>query len=169
MIDTDGYRLNVGIVLCNQNSQVLWARRIGQNAWQFPQGGMMHEETSEQALYRELWEEIGLQPQHVEILGKTSDWLYYRLPEHLVRTGSKPLCIGQKQIWFLLKLVADENSVNLNRTDAPEFDHWRWVDFWHPLSEVVEFKRDVYRKALEEFASLLQISQKTSASARKYR
>ncbi|MDH5547755.1 MAG: RNA pyrophosphohydrolase [Gammaproteobacteria bacterium] len=155
MIDEEGYRQNVGIVLCNKHSQVLWARRIGQDAWQFPQGGILSEESPEQALFRELWEEIGLAQTHVEILASTPDWLRYRLPRHLIRHGSKPLCIGQKQIWFLLRLIGDETHISLDQTNNPEFDDWRWVDFWHPLNEVVSFKRDVYESALSEFAPLL--------------
>lgn len=150
IIDEDGFRLNVGIIVCNQQQQLLWARRIGQNAWQFPQGGILPEESPEQALYRELWEEVGLLEQDVEIISGTQGWLHYRLPKHLIRRGNRPLCIGQKQRWFLLRLLSDENTIQLNRCHTPEFDHWRWVDYWHPLEEVVSFKKQVYQEALEE-------------------
>ena len=159
MIDQDGFRLNVGIILCNQDDKLLWARRIGQDAWQFPQGGILADESHEQALYRELWEEIGLQQQHVEIVASTPDWLHYHLPKHLIRHGSKPLCIGQKQIWYLLRLISSEEHINVNQTSNPEFDGWRWVDFWHPLTEVVSFKHDVYHSALSTFAPLLSVKQ----------
>ena len=155
MIDEQGYRLNVGIMLCNDNGHLLWARRIGQDAWQFPQGGIREEETAEQALYRELHEEIGLQEQHVEIIASSRDWLRYRLPSHLLRHEQKPLCIGQKQRWFLLRLVGEDQDVCLDISQRPEFDYWRWVEYWHPLKEVVSFKRDVYESALKEFESLL--------------
>lgn len=155
MIDPDGFRPNVGIILSNRDGHVLWARRIGQEAWQFPQGGINRDETPEQALYRELGEEIGLAPEHVEIVGATKGWLRYRLPKRLVRHNTNPVCIGQKQVWFMLRLVGDEQAVRLDSSDRPEFDSWRWVDYWYPLDEVVAFKRKVYQRALEELAPLL--------------
>ncbi|MDH5300730.1 MAG: RNA pyrophosphohydrolase [Gammaproteobacteria bacterium] len=156
LIDENGYRLNVGIILCNQHHQLLWARRIGQEAWQFPQGGVRPRESAEQALFRELHEEVGLEPPQVEILGTTSDWLHYQLPERLIRYSSKPLCIGQKQRWFLLRLLGSDHDIRLDRAEKPEFDHWKWVDYWQPLSEVVDFKRDVYQRALAELEPLLR-------------
>lgn len=153
MIDADGFRPNVGIMLANAQGEVLWARRIGQNGWQFPQGGINDGESAEDALYRELHEEIGLQPDHVEMLACTRGWLRYRLPERLVRrreTG--PVCIGQKQKWFLLRMLADDSAVRMDLGDKAEFDHWRWVSYWYPLGQVVSFKREVYRRALKELA-----------------
>ncbi len=154
MIDLDGYRANVGIILNNQDGKLLWARRIGQEAWQFPQGGIQPNETLEDAMFRELREEVGLEPRHVAILGRTNDWLRYRLPKGLIRHQSKPLCIGQKQIWFLLELQGEESDVRLDASDQPEFDHWRWVDYWAPLEEIVQFKRNVYKHALAELEPL---------------
>ncbi|WP_399360831.1 RNA pyrophosphohydrolase [Thiohalobacter thiocyanaticus] len=155
MVDPDGYRPNVGIILSNREGELLWARRLGQNAWQFPQGGIRTDETPEEALYRELHEEVGLSPLHVEIIGATRGWLRYRLPDRYIRRHSRPLCIGQKQVWFLLRLLGEEGDVRLNATDHPEFDDWRWVDYWRPLHEVVPFKRGVYKRALRELAPLL--------------
>lgn len=155
MIDSQGYRPNVGIILCNQSNQLLWARRIGQDAWQFPQGGIRDDETPEQALYRELWEEVGLGAGQVDMLAATPGWLRYRLPKSLVRFDEKPVCVGQKQVWFLLRFTGDEGQVNLACSTKPEFDGWRWVDYWYPLKEVVDFKRAVYEKALEEFAPVV--------------
>ena len=158
MIDSDGFRPNVGIIVLGEplagQAQVLWAKRIGQQAWQFPQGGIKRCETPEQACYRELDEELGLLPDHVEVLGVTRDWLRYRLPKHLVRRGRRPLCIGQKQRWFLLRLRAAGSSVRLDAGERPEFDDWRWVDYWQPAQDVVFFKREVYRLALEELAPM---------------
>lgn len=155
MIDADGFRPNVGIILANAVPQVLWAKRIRQEAWQFPQGGIQRNETPEQALYRELNEELGLKPEHVEVLGVTSDWLRYRLPSRLIRRGRHPVCIGQKQKWFLLRMKCEECLVNFNATEHPEFDGWRWVDYWQPVQDVVAFKREVYRGALNQLAPLL--------------
>ncbi len=155
MIDSEGFRANVGIVLSNDAGQVFWAKRIGQDAWQFPQGGIKADESAEVAMYRELREEVGLLPEHVEIVGCTNDWLKYWLPEKFIRQNSMPLCIGQKQIWYLLKLVADETNVNLSYSGEPEFDHWEWIDYWSPARKIIDFKRNVYQQALDEFAPFL--------------
>lgn len=155
MIDFDGYRPNVGIVICNRKGQVLWAKRYGQNSWQFPQGGINDNETPEQAMYRELYEEVGLSKKDVKVLYVSKYWLRYKLPKRLLRHDSKPMCIGQKQRWFLLQLTSEDKSVNMNSTKSPEFDGWRWVSFWYPVRQVVSFKRDVYRKAMKEFAAVL--------------
>lgn len=152
MIDADGFRPNVGIMITDKFGRLLWARRVGgQNAWQFPQGGIKKGESPEQALYRELKEEVGLEPGQVTILGSTKGWLHYRLPQRFIRKQS-PVCVGQKQKWFLLRLDASDEQVNLAQGDQPEFDQWRWVSYWYPVNNVVTFKRDVYRRALKELS-----------------
>ncbi|MBN0988073.1 MULTISPECIES: RNA pyrophosphohydrolase [Amphritea] len=155
MIDSDGFRPNVGIILANSMGQVLWARRIGQNAWQFPQGGINASESPEQAMYRELKEEIGLSPEDVEVIAVTRGWLRYRLPKRMIRHHSHPVCVGQKQKWFLLRMLSDDSAVVIDSTNSPEFDGWRWVSYWYPLGQVVAFKRDVYRKAMRELSPKL--------------
>ncbi len=156
MIDENGYRLNVGIILVNRQNQLFLGRRIGHDdAWQFPQGGIRAHETPQQALFRELKEEIGLEPRHVRILGKTQDWLCYNLPKRLIRQNASPICIGQKQRWFMLGLVGDEQAINLKASDSPEFEEWRWVSYWQPIHEVVSFKKDVYQQALVELEQSL--------------
>jgi putative (di)nucleoside polyphosphate hydrolase len=155
VIDTDGFRPNVGIILVNSQGQVLWARRIGQNAWQFPQGGIQSNETPEQAMYRELSEEIGLSPYDVEIMAVTRGWLRYRLPKRMIRRHSHPVCVGQKQKWFLLRMLSEDSAVRIDHTDSPEFDGWEWVSYWYPLGQVVSFKREVYRKAMKELSPRL--------------
>ena len=155
MIDSKGFRSNVGIVICNRQGQLLWAKRIGQSAWQFPQGGIKQSESVEEALFRELDEEVGLSEADVQILHQTEDWLHYRLPENFIRQHSDPLCIGQKQKWFLLSFEGDDSRVELSKTEKPEFDDWRWVNFWYPADQVIEFKRDVYRKALQQLETPL--------------
>lgn len=149
-IDSDGYRANVGIILTNTERKLLLAGRVGSKGWQFPQGGMRIGEGAEEAMFRELHEELGLQADDIEVLGATRDWLSYRLPEKYLRRRSKPLCIGQKQRWFILKLLSPEDRVRFDRCDIPEFDRWRWVDFWNPVNEVIYFKRRVYARALHE-------------------
>ncbi|MEQ1440677.1 RNA pyrophosphohydrolase [Fontimonas sp. SYSU GA230001] len=157
MIDADGFRPNVGIVLSDAGGRVLWAKRIRQEAWQFPQGGIQRGESPRDALFRELHEELGLVETDVQILGVTAGWLRYRLPNRYLRRSRGRTCIGQKQKWFALRLIGTDSAVRLDATDKPEFDGWRWVEYWHPLLEVVEFKRDVYRRALNELAPLLGV------------
>jgi len=157
VIDSDGYRANVGIMLSNQHGELLWAQRLGQDAWQFPQGGVNQDETVEQAMYRELWEEIGLQAEDVEIIASTSSWLRYKLPKRMVRRNCQPVCIGQKQKWFLLRLASDESRLNLQATNSPEFDGWKWVEYWFPVDQVVYFKKRVYRCALQQLNQYLKI------------
>jgi putative (di)nucleoside polyphosphate hydrolase len=153
-LDGDGYRRNVGIVLCNSRRQVFWARRVRHDGWQFPQGGMRPAESAEQALFRELNEEVGLDRAHVRVVGRTRDWLRYDLPPEYRRHRPQQPIRGQKQLWFLLELLAPEHHIRLDGSERPEFDDWRWVDYWSPLEAIVEFKRGVYRDALEELALL---------------
>ena len=158
-VDRDGYRPNVGIVVQNDQGQVLWARRVGgHDSWQFPQGGILRGESAEDALFRELHEEVGLSDGSVEIRARTNGWLRYRLPNHLRRRNSTPRFLGQKQRWFLLHLVEGDDSVRMDCTEKPEFDHWRWVSYWYPVGQVVAFKRDVYRRALKELAPALLVN-----------
>ena len=152
MLDKDGYRPNVGIILANQRNEVFWGKRIREHSWQFPQGGINRGETPEQAMYRELHEEVGLLPEHVRILGRTRDWLRYDVPQNWVRREWRGHYRGQKQIWFLLRLVGKDSDVCLRASEHPEFDAWRWHDFWIPLESVIEFKRGVYEQALTELS-----------------
>lgn len=158
VIDPDGYRPNVGIVLMKPDGRLFWARRVNRDGWQFPQGGMNSDETPLEAMYRELREETGLLPEHVDVLGATPGWLRYRLPPRAIRRHDRLVCIGQKQVWFLLKLTGDESALRLDLTDKPEFDHWRWVDFWYPVEHVVTFKREVYWSALRHLAPFARLA-----------
>ena len=167
VIDKSGYRFGVGIILVNDKRQIFFAKRVGMMAWQFPQGGMKEEETPEQTMFRELKEEIGLNPEDVQILASSRRWLRYRLPSRLIRHYAKPVCIGQKQKWFLLRLVSADTQINLQANNSPEFDSWSWVPYWYPLRQVVTFKRRVYVMVLKEFAKVVlskrqQESQKES-------
>jgi putative (di)nucleoside polyphosphate hydrolase len=167
MLDKEGYRPNVGIILANPRNEVFWGKRVNQHAWQFPQGGIKHGETPLQAMYRELEEEIGLQRGHVRILGRTREWLRYEVPEKWMRRQKQAngdACApfgkggyrGQKQIWYLLRMVGRDCDVKLRASGHPEFDAWRWHDYWVPLDTVIDFKREVYRQALIELHRYLQ-------------
>ncbi len=155
MLDRDGFRPNVGIVLLNARNQVFWGKRLRTHSWQFPQGGIKYGESPEQAMLRELHEEVGLKPEHVHIVARTRDWLRYEVPDHFIRKEARGHYRGQKQIWFLLRLVGRDSDMNLRATDHPEFDAWRWNDYWVPLEMVIEFKRNVYEMALTELARYL--------------
>jgi putative (di)nucleoside polyphosphate hydrolase len=155
MLDREGFRPNVGIILVNQRNEVFWGKRIREHSWQFPQGGINRGESPEQAMFRELHEEVGLRPEHVVILGRTRDWLRYEVPKQWVRREWRGTYRGQKQIWFLLRMLGRDTDVSLRATDHPEFDAWRWNDYWVPLDAVIEFKRDVYQQALNELSRLL--------------
>jgi putative (di)nucleoside polyphosphate hydrolase len=160
MLDREGYRPNVGIVILNSHNEVFWGKRVGQHSWQFPQGGIQHGESPEQAMYRELHEEVGLLPEHVQIIGRTRDWLRYDVPEEFLRRqqtskNHRTSYRGQKQIWFLLRLVGLDSDIQLRASEHPEFDAWRWVPFWIQLDSVIDFKREVYQSALSELARYL--------------
>ena len=115
MLDRDGFRPNVGIILLNQKNQVFWGKRIRTHSWQFPQGGIDRGETPEQAMFRELHEEIGLKPEHVRIIARTRDWLRYEVPDRYIRRDARGHYKGQKQIWYLLQLIGQD----WNLTFAP--------------------------------------------------
>ncbi len=165
MLDKEGYRPNVGIILANQRNEVFWGKRVHQHAWQFPQGGIQRGETPLEAMYRELEEEIGLERPHVHILGRTRDWLRYEVPEQWMRRvkDGNGGYRGQKQIWFLLRMVGRDCDVRLRASGHPEFDAWRWHEYWVPLETVIDFKRDVYRKALRELHHFLQSDRRPRA------
>jgi putative (di)nucleoside polyphosphate hydrolase len=154
VIDPEGFRANVGIVVMRSDGTVFLGRRTGGRGWQFPQGGVRQGEELEQALFRELHEEVGLVASDVDLLGATADWVRYRLPPRYVRRNRRPVCIGQKQRWFLLRLKREDVRFAFDHTNEPEFDEWRWVSYWEPVREVIYFKRPVYTRALSELAPL---------------
>lgn len=167
MIDANGYRPNVGIILCNDAGRLFWARRVGMDSWQFPQGGVNPKEDPLKAMFRELREETGLLPEHVQVIGRTRYWLRYKLPQRFIRKNCSPVCIGQKQIWFILRFLANESNFQFNCTNQPEFDGWRWVEYWHPLQDVVYFKKQVYQRALTELGAML-VPESIPVSAKGY-
>lgn len=151
MIDREGYRSNVGIILLGRDNNVFWGRRKGEDSWQFPQGGIYDDEEPDAAMFRELNEELGLMPDHVRIIAKTVDWLYYDVPTTYAR-ANKGIYRGQKQIWYLLKFLGKDYEINVRFHKEQEFDAWRWINYWEPIEQVVNFKQDVYKTALKELA-----------------
>ena len=159
MVDADGFRPNVGIVVANDFGQVLWARRIGgHDAWQFPQGGIKEDETPEEALFRELHEEIGL-----DAALRADRCVHHRMVALPAAEAPAPVQLRARLQRPEAEMVpaADGRSdecVCVNGSVKPEFDDWRWVSYWYPVSQVVEFKRDVYRQALKELAPRLVVA-----------
>ncbi|WGS49435.1 RNA pyrophosphohydrolase [Paraburkholderia sp. D15] len=156
MLDREGFRPNVGIILLNAHNEVFWGKRLREHSWQFPQGGIKYGETPVQAMYRELHEETGLLPEHVKVIGRTRDWLRYEVPDKFIKREVRGHYRGQKQIWFLLRMVGRDCDICLRATDHPEFDAWRWNEYWVPLDCVIEFKRDVYQLALTELSRFMR-------------
>ncbi len=152
MLDKEGFRPNVGIILLNERNEVFWGKRVRQHSWQFPQGGIKFGESPEQAMFRELYEEVGLRTEQVKVIARTREWLRYEVPEQWIRRDLRGNYRGQKQIWFLLRLLGRDCDVCLRRSDKPEFDAWRWHDYWVPTEAVIEFKRAVYQQALVELS-----------------
>ena len=155
MLDQHGYRPNVGIILTNPLKQVFWGKRLGQHSWQFPQGGINRGESPREAMFRELWEELGLFENQVRIISRTEDWLRYDGPGRWIPRELRGIYKGQKQIWFLLEVLGKNKDINLKATNHPEFEAWKWNDYWVPLSQVIDFKRGVYKEALKELAPAL--------------
>lgn len=155
MRDANRYRPNVAFILANAQGRVFLARRAGSEAWQFPQGGVDPCESPQDALYRELREEIGLDSGSVKIIASTRRWLKYRVPEPFRRYSSRQAFVGQRQKWYLLRFLGNPGEIRLDREQSPEFDQWNWVSYWYPLRCIIDFKRQVYGAAMIELAPRL--------------
>jgi putative (di)nucleoside polyphosphate hydrolase len=150
MINEPGYRLNVGIVVINDNGKLLLCKRKKIDSWQFPQGGIDFGESPLKAAKRELYEEVGIRKQDVKLITSTDMWFKYDVPykkrkNHFLKKRFK----GQKQKWFMFKLVHDV-KIHFENDPDNEFVDFQWVPYWYPLYAIVEFKREVYRLALNE-------------------
>jgi putative (di)nucleoside polyphosphate hydrolase len=155
MLDREGFRPNVGIILLNSRNQVFWGKRLRTHSWQFPQGGIKYGETPEQAMFRELHEEVGLLPEHVRDHRPHARLAALRGARPLHPQGrARPLPRPEADL-VPAALMGRDSDMNLRATDHPEFDAWRWNDYWVPLDVVIEFKRGVYEMALTELARFL--------------
>ena len=149
------YRKGVGMVIVNRKGQFFLGKRIGADAWQFPQGGIDEGETPEVALYRELYEETGLKKEKVEIIDISKKWLVYHIPHVFQRSNKK--YDGAMQKWFLLRFIGeDADDINLNATEHAEFDSWKWSDRKTAIKSVIKFKKKVYESILQEFSNILE-------------
>ena len=148
MINEPGYRLNVGLIVINNKGELLLCKRKNINSWQFPQGGIDFGESPLKAARRELYEEVGIKKEDVKLISSTNEWFKYDVPHekrknHFLKKRFK----GQKQKWFLFRMI---NDVKIHFENDPdnEFIDYKWVPYWYPLHTIVEFKKEVYRSAL---------------------
>ena len=149
LLEQKEYRPNVAVIIVNLSGKVLWCQRKQHDGWQFPQGGIDKGETPVEAALRETKEEVGLDEHDIEIVYESQQWFRYKVPKEK-RTGyfTKKIFFGQKQKWFLARLLSDENKIDLNAYRPIEFDKWVWANYWHPINAVVSFKKETYRQAL---------------------
>ena len=145
------YRLNAAIIIVNKQGKLLWCRRKNEKGWQFPQGGIDKGETPEEAIIRETYEEVGLESGDIKIIDSLEEWLYYDIPKSKIGKFIPSNYKGQKQKWFLAELLAPDLKIDLQRFNHIEFDKWEWVNYWFPIYGGVEFKKELYRKALSLF------------------
>ena len=147
-----GWRLGVGIILTNQENEIFMGERIdNKGAWQMPQGGVNLgiNESLEIAAKRELYEETGVKT--VKIINQSEGWYYYYLPKHLKSKLWGGKFLGQKQKWFLFSFEGMEEEINLQADKKPEFNNWKWVSPENVLNDIVDFKKEIYKKILREF------------------
>ena len=157
LIFDDGFRANVGIVIFNKDRKVFFAKRKYQSGWQFPQGGIKLGESPKKAMYRELHEETGLQEKNIEVTYISNCWYEYRLPKRNIRKQRNGITvIGQRQKWFLLKFNDNPSLINLSSSSQQEFDSWKWVQPETAIKQVINFKRNVYEKVINEFTPFIR-------------
>ncbi len=150
------YRPCVGVMLTDGAGRLFAGARMhgAAGAWQAPQGGIDDGEEPQAAALRELEEETGVQPQHVMVLARTADWHFYDLPHDVIPNRWGGRFRGQKQIWYLIRLDAGEDVIDI-AVDHPEFSDWRWMTPEEMIAAIVPFKRPVYKTVLNEFAEYL--------------
>lgn len=150
MNEESNYRLNVGLIIVNNYGKVLICKRKNSNQWQFPQGGIDKGESPIEAAKREIFEEVGIKPSKIKVLGKIKDWVKYKIPKELAKKSFKKKgIVGQKQKWFIFK-VKSEACISFVNDPDNEFDDFAWVSYWRPIALIVSFKKEVYRNVLAE-------------------
>ena len=146
----DGYRLNVGLIIANNQGKLLLCKRKGMNSWQFPQGGIDYAENPLSAAKRELFEEVGIKPSSTKLIASLDEWLKYDVPKKSRRKRFlNKKFKGQKQKWFLFRLIK-EDKISFENDPDNEFDDYKWVSYWYPLSVIISFKENVYFEALNK-------------------
>ena len=157
MSDDRAYRRGVGVMLLNSEGKVFVGARIDNpdDAWQMPQGGIDEDEEPWSTALRELEEETGIAPHLVERIALCPERLRYDLPEEWRPRLWGDKWLGQEQDWFLARFLGRDEDVNI-ATDHPEFREWRWVEAERLPDLIVPFKRDLYRRLLDEFGDYLR-------------
>ena len=147
-------RNGVGIVVLNQDNKVFVAKRIDnpKDFWQMPQGGVDAGEDFLKAAYRELEEETSIKS--VELIKELDGMITYELPDRLLGIIWKGRYRGQKQKWFLMRFIGDDNEININ-THNPEFLDWKWIELNQLTKVVVDFKLHVYKELSEKIRKLI--------------
>ena len=147
-------RNGVGIVLLNKDNKVFVGRRIDNpiNSWQMPQGGIDQNESILDAAKRELEEETGVT--NIEVVKELQYWLTYELPNSLLGKIWKGKYRGQNQKWFAMKYLGEDNQIQPQSIEKPEFSDWKWANLNSLIDNIVPFKRKVYSKILEEFKDI---------------
>ena len=147
-------RSGVGIVVINKKNKVFVARRIDnpKNFWQMPQGGVDEGENFLNAAFRELEEETSMKS--VELIQELEGTITYELPNHLLGIIWKGKYRGQKQKWFLMRFIGDDNEINI-KTKKPEFLEWKWIEIDQLTEVVVDFKLHVYKEVKEKVKKII--------------
>ncbi|SIO04548.1 putative (di)nucleoside polyphosphate hydrolase [Parasphingorhabdus marina DSM 22363] len=154
------YRPCAGVMLANRRGQVFAGQRLDAkdsafpDAWQMPQGGIDPGEDAEMAAVRELEEETGIAPHHIQIIAQCAEEHFYDLPDELMGKIWKGKYRGQRQTWFLMRFTGEDSDVNI-ATDHPEFSAWKWMHPQQLPNLIVPFKRDLYRAIISEFEKLI--------------
>ena len=150
------YRSGVGIMLINQKKEIFVGKRIDNHSdsWQMPQGGLDAGESEDEAMFRELKEETGIDDFSVKVLHKSQGYLYYNLPYKLQKKFWGGKYLGQKQRWYLAEFIGDESSISV-QTEKPEFSDWKWIAPDNIVDAIVAFKRGLYEEVIGEFAKFL--------------
>ena len=151
---TDNYRSCVGMMILNDDNKILVGRRLDHPSgfWQMPQGGIDDHEKPEEAVWREMMEEIGTN--NAKLIKSTNQWYKYEIPKETLKTlpwGN--IYVGQSQKWFVFRFTGKDIEINV-KTENPEFSDWKWSDHNLLTDNAVPFKRDLYRKILEEFKNI---------------
>ena len=147
-------RIGVGIVVLNKKNKIFVAKRIDnpKDFWQMPQGGVDQNESYLDAAYRELYEETNIK--EIELIKEVEEFTTYELPDHLLGIIWKGKFKGQKQKWFIMRFVGNEDEINI-KTKKPEFLDWKWIDVNEITKKVVDFKYEVYKKVKKEVEKIL--------------
>ena len=148
------YRTCVGMLIINKDKKILVGRRLDHPSgfWQMPQGGIEEGEIPEEAVWREMIEEIGTD--NAELYQTSSQWLKYDIPKDTLEKlpwGGR--YSGQTQKWFVFKFKGNDKEINV-KTENPEFSEWKWIDSKSLTKNVVPFKRELYKNILEEFKNV---------------